>query len=41
MAKFKRRPMKKKRSRKLFSKTAKRVHKKNRSVKPMRGGIRA
>lgn len=29
-----------KRSRRLFSKTAKRTHKKNYSLRPMRGGIR-
>lgn len=38
---FKRHKMKKSKSRKLFSKTAKRVHPRNVSTRPMRGGIRA
>ena len=37
---MKRRPMKKKASGKLFSRTAKKVHKKNQKTSPMRGGIR-
>ena len=36
---MKRRPMKAKSSRKLFSRTAKKVHRKN-GLSPMRGGIR-
>lgn len=35
-----RKKMTKKRSRKLFTKTAKRVHRKNAMARPMRGGIR-
>ena len=35
-----RKKMSKGRSRKMFSKTAKRVHKKNGRGRPMRGGIR-
>ena len=36
----KRKPMRHKSSRKLFSRTAKRVHKRNVVAAPMRGGIR-
>lgn len=36
----KRKPIGKQRSKKMFSKTAKKVHKKNGMGKPMRGGIR-
>lgn len=37
---FKRKKMGNKRSRRLFSKTARRVHKKNSGARPMRGGFR-
>jgi hypothetical protein len=37
---YKRKKLTKKRSRRLFSKTAKRVHKKNYKPRVMRGGIR-
>jgi hypothetical protein len=37
----KRRPMTRRKSKKLFRKTAERVHKKNGYGRPMRGGIRA
>lgn len=36
----KRRPMKRRSSKKYFSKTASKVHKKNGRSRPMRGGIR-
>lgn len=36
---IKRRKLSKRRSRRMFTKTAKRVHKRN-SARPMRGGIR-
>lgn len=35
-----RKPMKKGRSKRLFTKTAQRVNKKNSAPRPMRGGIR-
>lgn len=37
---FKRKKMGHKRSKRLFSKTARRVHKKNTHANPMRGGFR-
>lgn len=38
---MKRRKLKKAKSKKLFRKTAQKVHPKNLRLKPMRGGIRA
>jgi hypothetical protein len=37
---FKRKNLKKRTSKKLFTKTASKIHKKNTRGKPMRGGIR-
>lgn len=37
---YRRKKMNRRKSRKLFSRTARRTHKKNLSVGPMRGGIR-